>query len=159
MGVMDNIKAGVLDAAPPILARSFQDLASGLETYHEARKLARVPLPFAYTCITVVILVAQSIFMPFVIASMVQGVISAFVFTSGGIFLLWYVNGVAESLSNPFTRVTKTLKAHEVQGDLNGQLEQLAVQFYMPTPTMEKLNLDLDASVCRKNLGQLGFLL
>lgn len=46
--IVDAHKSGVLSIAPPILARSFQELGAGLLAYNEAKKLSYAPLPLAY---------------------------------------------------------------------------------------------------------------
>merc|ERR1740121_3577248 len=66
--VVDAINSKVLTISPAILTRSFQELGAGMLIYHEAKKLSCVPLPFAYHFITRVILIAEAVFIPFVLA-------------------------------------------------------------------------------------------
>merc|ERR1712012_841499 len=45
-------RKGVLDIPPPILSRTFQELANGIVAYNDAIKVSSIPFPFPYaqTC-------------------------------------------------------------------------------------------------------------
>lgn len=134
--MVDGMENHVLSVPPPILTRSFQELGAGLLNYHEAKKFSHVPLPFAYRLVTFTILLAEALFMPFILAQYTQGRISSFGCTACGTFLLWFLNGVAESLDNPFKKASITLNTGEVQAELNGQLKELWRQSHSPTPAL-----------------------
>merc|ERR1719375_620630 len=51
--VVENIKTGILSIPPPILSRSFQEIANGMVHFHEAMKISNVPFPFPYAQPTV----------------------------------------------------------------------------------------------------------
>mmetsp|Transcript_75513 Transcript_75513/g.219362 ORF Transcript_75513/g.219362 Transcript_75513/m.219362 type:complete len:521 (+) Transcript_75513:122-1684(+) len=130
--VVDAQKSGVLSIPPPILTRSYQELGTGLVTFHEAKKLACVPIPFAYVLITGAILITEAFFVPFMIAINTKGVLSSFVFSFGATFLIWFMNGVADALDNPFNREARSLDASSVQNELNEHLLQLLRQARAP---------------------------
>eukprot|EP00747_Dinoflagellata_sp_TGD_P153778 gnl/TRDRNA2_/TRDRNA2_177435_c0_seq1.p1 gnl/TRDRNA2_/TRDRNA2_177435_c0~~gnl/TRDRNA2_/TRDRNA2_177435_c0_seq1.p1 ORF type:complete len:238 (-),score=46.68 gnl/TRDRNA2_/TRDRNA2_177435_c0_seq1:37-750(-) len=48
MLVVEAIGTGVLIIPAPILSRAFQEFATGMVNFHEAIKIATVPLPFPY---------------------------------------------------------------------------------------------------------------
>jgi len=131
--VVDAQKSGVLSIPPPILTRSYQELGSGLVAFHEAKKLACVPIPFAYVLITGAILLTEAVFVPFMTAINTKGVLSSFVFSFGATFLIWFMNGVADALDNPFNREARSLDASSVQHELNEHLLQLLRQAASPS--------------------------
>jgi len=134
--VVDGMKENVLNIAPPILARSFQELGQGMLIYHEAKKLACVEIPFAYRFLTRTIIVCEAVFMPFVLAMHTRGHVGAFFYTFAGTFLLWFINGVADKLDNPFKLQSGTLKPAAVQSEFNLQLRELMGQGLMGSPVM-----------------------
>jgi len=130
--VVDAIDTKVLSIAPPILSRSFQEMGAGLLTYHEAKKLACVPLPKAYLFFTATILTCEALFVPWMLAMYTKGAFSAFFYTFSGVFLLWFLNFVANSLDNPFQKEARTLEASSVQRELNQHLLQILAQAQVP---------------------------
>lgn len=138
--VIDGMESQVLAVPPPILTRSFQELGAGILNYHEAKKLSHVPLPFPYRFITLTILLGQAMFMPFIMAMYTAGISSSFSITFSGTFMLWFLNGVAESLNNPFQKAASTLNTAKVQVDLNRMLKELLRQSHGSTPSLRKEN-------------------
>lgn len=134
--IIDSTKTKVMSIAPPLLSRVFQELGQGMTTYHEAKKFSNVPLPYAYWLITRMILVTEAIFVPFIMATFTKGYVSAAAFTFGGTFLLWFMNGVAETLDNPFKKEANTLEVSEVQDEFNRQMIQLLKNANEPTPLL-----------------------
>lgn len=64
---MVEIRAGTLDAAPPILSRIYQQLSAGMLGFHQAHKVAMVPFPFPFAQMVSYILVVFYIAVPFYI--------------------------------------------------------------------------------------------
>lgn len=137
--VVDSMKNEVLNIAPPILTRSFQELGSGLLIYHEAKKLACVPLPFAYRFVTTIIVVSQACYTAFMLAMFTKGSMSAFFYTFVGTFLLWLLNGVADNLDNPFKKESSSLNPPAVQSELNLQLYELGLQARQASPRCDTM--------------------
>merc|ERR1740121_2599577 len=108
--VVDAVQAKILTIAPPILTRCFQEMGTGLLLYSEAKKLSHVPFPYAYSALTRFIVVCQACLTPFFMAMYCKGSSSSFFYTFVGTFLLWYLNGVADSLDNPFRKEASTLE-------------------------------------------------
>lgn len=128
----------VLNIAAPILTRSFQELGSGLLIYHEALKLSRVPLPYAYRYVTLLIQLSQACFTPFMMAFATKGIMSSFLFTFAGTYLMWFLNGVADVLDNPFKKGASALEPTTVQEELNIQLHELLIQGSQATPSLKR---------------------
>lgn len=74
--------------------------------------------------------------MPLMLAQKTGGVLSCGWFTFCGTFLLWFINGVADSLDNPFKKESSSLDPASVQSELNLQFTELLMQANQPTPTM-----------------------
>lgn len=72
--------------------------------------------------------------MPFMMVIFVRGPTSAFLFTFGGTFVLWFVNSVADSLDNPFRKEAQTLDAASVQDGLGGGHLAFGSLFRQPPP-------------------------
>lgn len=143
--IVDAVHSGVIQIAPPLLTRSFQEMGQALATYHEAKKFSRERLPYAYMIITRCILVTTALFVPFILAENTAGYTSAFLCTFGGTFMMWFMNGVAENLDNPFKKCSNNLDVPEVQQDFNRTLLQLLKSAEEPTPALsdffiEKIN-------------------
>merc|ERR1719330_1314859 len=141
--VVDAMSSGVITVPAPILTRSFQELGAGMLVFHEAKKLSRVRLPLAYRLIAFFILVLEAVFVPFVMATKTSGLASCFWITSCGTFLLWFLNGVAESLDNPFKKssvicgeASSMLNTAEVQRGLNDQLADIRRFSSQPLPSL-----------------------
>lgn len=147
--VVDAIETKVLSIAPPILSRSFQEMGAGLLTYHEAKKLACVPLPKAYLLFTATILVCEALFVPWMLALYTRGAFSTFFYTFCGVFLLWFLNFVANALDNPFQKAARTLDASGVQRELNQHLLLLLAQAQQPAPYTEASALSTVVGVRR----------
>jgi len=62
---MVEIRAGTLDAAPPILSRIYQQLSSGMLGFHQAHKVAMVPFPFPFAQMVSYILLMFYAVVPF----------------------------------------------------------------------------------------------
>lgn len=46
--VVENARSGVIDIAPPILSRVFQELSIGIVHFIDANKISTVPFPFVF---------------------------------------------------------------------------------------------------------------
>merc|ERR1740123_17591 len=136
--VVDMMHNGVLPVPAPILNNSFLELGQTMLLYHEAKKLSHVPFPLAYRQITLLILLAEALFVPFMLAMLTKGVASSFGYTFVATFLLWFLNGVADSLDNPFRKMSSALNTAAVQSRLNDQLEDLKQHAWAPTPSLNR---------------------
>merc|ERR1719433_1076588 len=153
--VVDSMKTGVMSIPPPILTRSFQEMGSGLLIYHEAKKLSCVPLPRAYRLITRLIQVSQAVYTPFMLAVHAKGIYAAFFFTFCVTFLMWFLNGVADTLDNPFRKEARTLDPSGVQSELNLMLQELLLQIGQPTPAMSTAWRQKRGSSVEEDIGKL----
>lgn len=134
--MVDAMDQGIVAVPPPILTRSFQELGSGLVIYHEAKKLSHVPPPFAYRFVTWLTMIAAATFIPFMLATYAAGLGSSFGFAGSGTFLIFLLNGVAQSMDNPFQKDSYTLNTAAVQIHLNQQLNELLKSAQSAAPSL-----------------------
>eukprot|EP00441_Pelagodinium_beii_P040995 CAMPEP_0197630840 /NCGR_PEP_ID=MMETSP1338-20131121/8198_1 /TAXON_ID=43686 ORGANISM="Pelagodinium beii, Strain RCC1491" /NCGR_SAMPLE_ID=MMETSP1338 /ASSEMBLY_ACC=CAM_ASM_000754 /LENGTH=334 /DNA_ID=CAMNT_0043202153 /DNA_START=144 /DNA_END=1145 /DNA_ORIENTATION=+ len=149
--VVDAIQAKIIMIPAPIVVVSFQDLAAALQTYHEAKKVAAVKLPVSYIFVTLIIQITIGTITPCFIVTYVQGATSAFMYSFGGVFLLGFLNAVADSLHNPFYKGSRTLDAESVQRELNHQLEQLLQQARQDSPKYVSQEVRVSKSVSNRS--------
>merc|ERR1719208_407466 len=64
--IVENIGAGVLSIPPPILSRSFQEIANGMAAFHEAVKISSIPFPFPYAQCCDCLLILHWLVSPFI---------------------------------------------------------------------------------------------
>jgi len=137
------------------LSRSFQDMSAGLVTFHEAKKIAEAPLPYAYHLFTNVILWCLAFTVPWMMAHYTRGLLSTFASTFVGVFLMWFLNFVADALDNPFKRMSHTLEAPSIQRALNSNLEQLLSHMDATTPYIVSLEVaQKESSLKRQSMFQ-----
>eukprot|EP00928_Gymnodinium_smaydae_P062319 TRINITY_DN46216_c0_g1_i1.p1 TRINITY_DN46216_c0_g1~~TRINITY_DN46216_c0_g1_i1.p1 ORF type:complete len:519 (+),score=93.60 TRINITY_DN46216_c0_g1_i1:98-1654(+) len=120
--VVSNIPSGVLTAPPPILARAFQELSSGVVRFHEAMKIAQIPFPFPYAQSTLVLLILHWLVAPVVMVSWTEspGLAGAYSFLQ--VFILWSLYAIAVEIEDPFGNDANDLDALELQHDMNERL-------------------------------------
>merc|ERR1719291_536486 len=70
--IVENISTGVLSIPPPILSRSFQEIANGMVAFHDAMKISYVPFPFPYAQTCDCLLVFHWLVVPFVTSQWVS---------------------------------------------------------------------------------------
>lgn len=63
-GIMLEIRAGTLDAPPPIVTRIFQEISSGMLGYHQALKISHVPFPFPFAQMVTLLLCFIYVLLP-----------------------------------------------------------------------------------------------
>jgi len=135
--VVENIKTGVLSIPPPILSRSFQELANGMVEFHEAQKVSSIPFPFPYAQTCDFLLVMHALMTPVVMTQWVNSVFWAFVFTFIQVFIMWSLKAIAVELENPFGEDANDLDDKTMQEEMNTQLELLISKPCQRTPRLK----------------------
>jgi len=120
--IVETNSRNIFSVAPPILSRAFQELAQGMVKYHDASKIANVPLPFPYMQTMEVLLVFHWIVTPFLTSMWVQSALWAPILTFIQIFFFWSLNSIACELENPFGEDVNDLPAQEMQLSMNRKL-------------------------------------
>mmetsp|Transcript_105541 Transcript_105541/g.303515 ORF Transcript_105541/g.303515 Transcript_105541/m.303515 type:complete len:560 (+) Transcript_105541:68-1747(+) len=120
--VVENNSRGIFSVQPPILTRAFQELASGMVRYHEAMKLAKIPLPFPYVQTMELLLMLHWIFTPLLTCMWVQSTFWAGTCTFLQVFVVWSLNCIAGELENPFGEDVNDLPVQQLQREMNDRL-------------------------------------
>mmetsp|Transcript_152132 Transcript_152132/g.291363 ORF Transcript_152132/g.291363 Transcript_152132/m.291363 type:complete len:692 (-) Transcript_152132:150-2225(-) len=138
--VVENIKTGVLSIPPPILSRSFQEIATGMVHFHEAMKISNVPFPFPYAQTCDCLLMFHWFLVPFISSQWVTKAWWAGVFSFIQVFTFWTLNLIAVELENPFGTDPNDIDGAHMQLEMNNHLRLLIRPETWKTPKLAKLN-------------------
>jgi len=133
---VENIKTGVLTIPPPILSRSFQEIATGMVHFHEAMKISNVPFPFPYAQTCDALLMLHWFLVPFVVSQWVHRWEWAATFSFLQVFTLWVLNLIAVELENPFGPDPNDIDGARMQQDMNAHLRMLIRYECQRTPAL-----------------------
>jgi len=120
--IVENMDTGVLSIAPPILSRCFQELANGMVAFHNATKIAYIPIPFPYAQTCDWLLLMNTVMVPIVTSQWVTNELWAVVFTIMHVSVLWSLNLVALEIENPFGRDANDMDGRRMQDEINRHL-------------------------------------
>lgn len=141
--VVDNIKTGVLSIPPPILSRSFQEIANGMVAFHDAMKISQIPFPFPYAQTCDFLLMLHWMVIPFLVSQWCKEAVWAFVFSFIQVFILWVLNMIAVELENPFGHDANDIDGREMQHEMNALLLLLMSPIAMNVPILSDRSTDL----------------
>lgn len=134
--IVENINTGVLSIPPPILSRSFQELAQGMVHFHDAVKISSIPFPFPYAQTCDCLLVLHWFITPCLVATSVTYPTWAGIFSFFSVFILWSLNSIAVEIENPFGMDANDIDANSMQLELNKHLTLLLDPKTHRTPTV-----------------------
>merc|ERR1712113_502603 len=134
--IVEHIGTGVLSIPPPILSRSFQEIANGMVAFHDAMKISYVPFPFPYAQTCDCLLVFHGIIVPFVTSQWVSNPYWAGLFVFIQVFILWSLNFIAVEIENPFGTDANDLDGCRMQQEMNHQLLILLDPSTVRTPKL-----------------------
>jgi len=117
-----GVEEKILTAPPPIVSRSFQELANGTVKYHDALKVKTISFPTHYAQVCELLLAMHWLVSPCVFALWVNSPALATTFTFLAVFVLWSLSRVSVTIENPFCLVTFMNDALDMQAELNEQL-------------------------------------
>jgi len=152
--LVKNIPTGVLNVPPPILTRAFQELAQGMNRFHECCAIAETPFPFPYSQTTLVLLILHLIYTPVAICDLTDYASMAGCMSFLQVFALWSLYFIATEIEDPFGTDANDLDAQDMQKLMNNRLLMLADRFATTVPKMEPLTVvptDEDAPFYRVN--------
>lgn len=141
--IVENISTGVLSIPPPILSRSFQEIANGMVAFHDAMKISYIPFPFPYAQTCDFLLLLHWFIGPFVVSQWVTEWWWGFVFSFTQIFILWALNFIAVELENPFGMDANDIDGREMQLEMNEHLLLLMRPSTRRTPQLSAKVQDL----------------
>eukprot|EP00931_Biecheleriopsis_adriatica_P102985 TRINITY_DN77882_c0_g1_i1.p1 TRINITY_DN77882_c0_g1~~TRINITY_DN77882_c0_g1_i1.p1 ORF type:complete len:426 (+),score=82.97 TRINITY_DN77882_c0_g1_i1:95-1372(+) len=134
--IVENIGTGVLCIAPPILSRAFQEFATGMVNFYDAKKIALVPFPFPYVQTTEALLLFHWLLAPLAIIMWVDHWAWAGVFCFIQVFILWSLNNIATEIEAPFGQDPNDLDGSAMQRHFNSHLLLLLHDHCSRTPSL-----------------------
>lgn len=147
--IVENISTGVLAIPPPLLSRTFQELANAMVQFHDAMRIATVPLPFPYAQTCDWMLTVHVLVVPIVTATWVGSPVWAFLFTLIQVLVLWSLNLVALEIENPFGTDANDIDGFRMQDELNRHLMLLLDENTTATPYLRKSTTTCDLELHR----------
>jgi len=120
--VVEAANKKTFSVEPPILSRSFQELANGMVQYRIASKIARIPFPFPYVQATEMLLVSHWILTPALMCMWTASPVWTGILTFVQVMFFWSLNSIATELENPFGEDVNDLPAAELQQDFNERM-------------------------------------
>lgn len=120
--IVQNHRSGIIDVAPPILTRVFQDLSHGFMTTGEMQKITEIPFPFPYAQMVSVMLMSNSLLTPFVLATIMVDTSWCAVLNFFSVFCLWCINYIASEIESPCGDDPNDLPLALIQKSMNQNL-------------------------------------
>lgn len=135
--IVDNIRCGVIEIAPPIVSRVFQELSNGIVAVTNVRKITDIPFPFPYAQLVTVMLLVSWLFTPFVTGFLLSSPIWASALTFVGQLGFWSINYIAAEIELPFGDDDNDLPINEMQREMNECLKLLMNPLSQNTPSFD----------------------
>mmetsp|Transcript_20970 Transcript_20970/g.60570 ORF Transcript_20970/g.60570 Transcript_20970/m.60570 type:complete len:535 (-) Transcript_20970:215-1819(-) len=123
--IVANVDLGVLDVAPPILSRVFNELADGMVRISSTRKIRILQFPFHYAQMLGCMLLVYTIGAPLACAYVMQTVYSAAGSAFLNVFVLWCINYLAQELEQPLGKRPNDLPLTTFMNGMNSILVML----------------------------------
>lgn len=140
--IVDNIATGVVAVPPPIATRAFQQLASGMVSFHDAMKVAWIPFPFPYAQTTVALLLIHWIVTPVIMVAWTSSPPIAAIFSAIPVFTLWSMNSIATEIEQPFSGQANDIDPSELQARMNTRLLMLLDPSTVAVPSISHTRND-----------------
>jgi len=120
--IMQNVSDGVLDAPPPLMTRTFQEIGNGMMHFHEALKFGDNPFPLPYIAVTKLAMLLQWFMTPCMMLIWTETPQAAAGFAFALVFAMWSLFNVADELQNPLNSDVNDLDGRKLTGEFNAQL-------------------------------------
>lgn len=120
--IVDASSAGIIEVAPPILSRVYQELGRGHVKLQNLRKLKEVPFPFPYAQTTTTMMLFHWLVTPLISSQLVENAVLAGLISFSVVFALWSLSYIALELEQPFGEDANDVPVEEMQKDLNRSL-------------------------------------
>jgi len=123
--VVLGVDAGVLNIAPPLLSRVFNELADGVVRISSSRKIRLLQFPFHYAQMFSLLLFLYTIGAPVACAYAMRTWYGAASATFINVFVLWCINYLALEIERPFGKRANDLPLEEFMQGMNKILVML----------------------------------
>lgn len=141
--IVEEVHSGLLNIPPPILSRSFQELANGMVAFHEAIKISFIPFPFPYAQTCDILLSLHFVVIPFVVSQWTATPLFAALFAFIQVLTLWSLNFIAVEIENPFGADDNDIDCRSMQLELNEQLQMLIRPSTIRSPQLSPAAIDI----------------
>eukprot|EP00929_Paragymnodinium_shiwhaense_P019086 TRINITY_DN13129_c0_g1_i1.p1 TRINITY_DN13129_c0_g1~~TRINITY_DN13129_c0_g1_i1.p1 ORF type:complete len:543 (-),score=80.97 TRINITY_DN13129_c0_g1_i1:158-1786(-) len=135
--IVDGVKTEILNVPPPLLTRSYQELANGMNGLAQAARISQIPFPFPYVQISSLLLVMHWVLTPLLMCLWAGSAPSAFVFAFTPVFSLWCIHLIASEIEMPFGTDYNDLPLHDMQVHMNEVLMTMISRGSERVPTMD----------------------
>mmetsp|Transcript_63752 Transcript_63752/g.151981 ORF Transcript_63752/g.151981 Transcript_63752/m.151981 type:complete len:378 (+) Transcript_63752:122-1255(+) len=120
--VVDHMDSGTLNIPPPILTRFHEESANAIVTIQECLNLTEVPFPFPLAVTAEILLFIYSGMTAVMMVEWTKYLATAALFTYLLVSVVWFFNGIAAALENPFELQKHSLNTPEMQHEFNEHL-------------------------------------
>jgi len=135
--VVENSRNHVLDIAPPILSRVFQEFSIGIVHFIDATKISSTPFPFAFAQMVWLMLCFFSVLTVPMICAVGMDSYKASIYTFFIVFVFWSLHYIAVEIEMPFGEDLNDLPMEAINRRFNKVLERLLDTKAQQTPTLQ----------------------
>jgi len=134
--VVENARTGVIDIAPPILSRVFQEFSIGIVHFVDAQKISTVHFPFPFAQMVFMLLVFFSILPVPMVCAVGMNIYKSAFYTFLITFVFWSVHYIAVEIELPFGEDANDLPLEDVNRRFNKILMRLTEMRAQQTPRL-----------------------
>lgn len=120
--IINADRSGIIDVAPPILTRCFQELSQGLVHIINARIMTGIPFPFPYAQMLSLLMVIHWLVTPAFFALVINSHVWSSLLTFLCVLAFWGTNYIAAEIESPFGDAPNDLPLFALQKDMNSSL-------------------------------------
>lgn len=154
--LLKAVNMGLITTPPPIVARAFQELNSGMLRLQQMQTVAETPFPIPYSQMALALLIVYTLITPFYAVSVTSARLWTALFGFTAVFIMWTIWTIANSIECPFGEDIDDLDFEFAQRRMN---EKLACVMERMTRTPIELkrfvNIGQEASKTRVFIGPL----
>eukprot|EP00929_Paragymnodinium_shiwhaense_P036723 TRINITY_DN19650_c0_g1_i1.p1 TRINITY_DN19650_c0_g1~~TRINITY_DN19650_c0_g1_i1.p1 ORF type:complete len:465 (-),score=159.19 TRINITY_DN19650_c0_g1_i1:90-1484(-) len=136
--MIQAVRTGIIEAAPPLVTRSFQDLTRGVVNFVDARRITEVQFPFPYAQMQQLLLTMQLVFTPIISGLLVESPPMAVLLCFLSVFSFWGLHMIAMEIELPFGDDQNDLPVKEMMDEFNRSLLLLLETRCNPVPTFNE---------------------
>lgn len=133
--IVQNHRSGVLDVAPPIVTRVFQDLSNGIVDLVDCQKISEVMFPFPYAQLLTAMIAAYTLIFPLTVAVVTTSLPFFLMLNFISVFAFWSLNYIATEIEMPFGEDANDLPISAMQTRLNQALVALLDDHFSNCPS------------------------
>jgi len=135
--IVEGMNSGILNVAPPILSRVFQELGRGVVNINNVRKITEFLYPYPIVQMTTHLLLVHWLITPIILAVSLDKLYWCAACSFISVSALWSVNFIATEIEQPFGDDANDLPMHEMQQFMNRTLLTLLEERSQIVPTFD----------------------